>query len=50
VKAANAADVAGVGLPVHRHGLTIVDLLAAELVTADGERLAVDADTPRSPP
>jgi FAD/FMN-containing dehydrogenase len=34
----------GVGFLVRKHGLTIDDLLAAELVTAAGERLHVDAD------
>jgi FAD/FMN-containing dehydrogenase len=35
----------GVGFLVRKHGLTIDDLLAAELVTADGEMLYVDAET-----
>jgi FAD/FMN-containing dehydrogenase len=35
----------GVGYLVRKHGLTIDDLLAAELVTADGQLLRVDADT-----
>jgi FAD/FMN-containing dehydrogenase len=35
----------GVGLLVRKHGLTIDDLLAAEIVTADGEELRVDAET-----
>ncbi|HVD16620.1 MAG TPA: FAD-binding oxidoreductase [Actinomycetota bacterium] len=35
----------GVGYLVRKHGLTIDNLLAAELVTADGELLPVDADT-----
>jgi FAD/FMN-containing dehydrogenase len=34
----------GVGFLVRKHGLTIDDLLAAELVTADGELLYVDAE------
>jgi FAD/FMN-containing dehydrogenase len=34
----------GVGLLVRKHGLTIDDLLAAEVVTADGELLHVDAE------
>ena len=34
----------GVGYLVRKHGLTIDDLLAAEVVTADGELLRVDAD------
>jgi len=33
----------GVGYLVRKHGLTIDDLLAAEIVTADGELLYVDA-------
>ena len=35
----------GVGFLVRKHGLTIDDLLAAEIVTADGELLRVDAET-----
>ncbi|MQA74234.1 MAG: FAD-binding protein [Solirubrobacterales bacterium] len=35
----------GVGFLVRKHGLTIDDLLAAEVVTADGRLLRVDADT-----
>src|SRR6185503_10452401 len=35
----------GVGYLVRKHGLTIDNLLAAEIVTADGELLRVDADT-----
>jgi hypothetical protein len=34
----------GVGYLVRKFGLTIDDLLAAEMVTADGERLHVDAE------
>jgi FAD/FMN-containing dehydrogenase len=34
----------GMGFLVRKHGLTIDDVLAAEVVTADGERLDVDAD------
>ena len=34
----------GVGYLVRKHGLTIDDLLAAEIVTAEGEILQVDAD------
>ncbi|MGW4799315.1 FAD-binding oxidoreductase [Nonomuraea sp. NPDC004297] len=34
----------GIGFLVRRHGLTIDSLLAAEIVTADGEILHVDAD------
>jgi FAD/FMN-containing dehydrogenase len=34
----------GVGYLVRKFGLTIDDLLAAEIVTADGERLLVDAE------
>ena len=35
----------GVGYLVRKHGLTIDDLLAAEVVTADGRVLQVDAET-----
>jgi FAD/FMN-containing dehydrogenase len=35
----------GVGFLVRKHGLTIDNLLAAELVTADGELLSVDAES-----
>ena len=35
----------GIGYLVRKHGLTIDDLLAAELVTADGEVLRVDGET-----
>jgi len=35
----------GVGFLTRKHGLTIDDLLAAEVVTADGELLKADADT-----
>ena len=34
----------GVGYLVRKHGLTIDSLLAAEIVTADGQLLRVDAD------
>jgi FAD/FMN-containing dehydrogenase len=34
----------GIGLLVRKHGLTIDDLLAAEVVTADGRRLLADED------
>jgi FAD/FMN-containing dehydrogenase len=34
----------GMGFLVRKHGLTIDDLLAAEVVTADGRLLAVDAE------
>ena len=34
----------GIGFLVRKHGMTIDDLLAAEIVTAEGERLRVDAD------
>ena len=35
----------GVGFLVRRHGLTIDNLLAADIVTADGQLLRVDAET-----
>ena len=35
----------GVGYLVRKHGLTIDSLLAAEIVTADGELLRIDADS-----
>ena len=35
----------GIGYLVRKHGLTIDDLLAAEVVTADGQLLRVDSDT-----
>jgi FAD/FMN-containing dehydrogenase len=35
----------GLGFLVRKHGLTIDDLLAAEVVTADGELLRVDAES-----
>jgi FAD/FMN-containing dehydrogenase len=35
----------GVGLLVRKHGLTIDDLLAAEVVTADGEIVRADAES-----
>jgi FAD/FMN-containing dehydrogenase len=35
----------GIGYLVRKHGLTIDDLLAAEVVTADGELLYVDTET-----
>ena len=35
----------GVGFLVRKYGLTIDDLLAAEIMTADGELLYVDSDT-----
>ncbi len=35
----------GVGYLVRKHGLTIDDLLAAEVVTADGQLLRTDAET-----
>ncbi len=35
----------GVGYLVRKHGLTIDDLLAADIVTADGEVLSVDDET-----
>jgi FAD/FMN-containing dehydrogenase len=34
----------GIGWLVRKHGLTIDDLLAVEVVTADGERLRVDSE------
>jgi FAD/FMN-containing dehydrogenase len=34
----------GIGFLVRKHGMTIDDLLAAEIVTADGELLHVDAE------
>jgi len=34
----------GVGYLVRKHGLTVDDLLAAEIVTADGQLLLVDAE------
>jgi hypothetical protein len=34
----------GIGFLVRKHGLTVDDLLAAEIVTADGELLRVDAN------
>jgi FAD/FMN-containing dehydrogenase len=37
------ATAGGVGFLVRRHGLTIDDVLGAEVVTADGERLRADA-------
>jgi FAD/FMN-containing dehydrogenase len=37
----------GVGFLVRKHGLTIDDLLAAEVVTADGEHLYADHETHR---
>src|SRR5687768_1044100 len=39
------ANAGGVGFLVRRHGLTIDDVLAAEVVTAGGERLHADART-----
>jgi FAD/FMN-containing dehydrogenase len=39
------ANAGGVGFLVRRHGLTIDDVLAAEVVTADGRRLRTDAHT-----
>ena len=39
------ATAGGAGFLVRRHGLTIDDVLAAEVVTADGERLRADAQT-----
>jgi FAD/FMN-containing dehydrogenase len=35
----------GIGYLVRKHGLTIDDLLAAEIVTADGKVIRADADT-----
>jgi FAD/FMN-containing dehydrogenase len=35
----------GVGYMVRKHGLTIDDLISAEIVTADGKLLRVDAET-----
>jgi FAD/FMN-containing dehydrogenase len=35
----------GIGFLVRKHGMTIDDLLAAELVTADGQLLHTDAET-----
>ena len=35
----------GIGYLVRKHGLTVDDLLAAEVVTADGRLLRADADT-----
>ena len=35
----------GIGFLVRKHGLTIDDLLAADIVTADGELLHADAET-----
>jgi FAD/FMN-containing dehydrogenase len=35
----------GIGYLVRKHGLTIDDLLAADMVTADGQLLRVDADS-----
>jgi FAD/FMN-containing dehydrogenase len=35
----------GIGFLVRKHGLTIDDLLAAEVVTADGQLLRVDAES-----
>jgi FAD binding domain-containing protein/berberine-like enzyme len=35
----------GIGYTVRKHGLTIDDLLAADVVTADGQLLRVDAET-----
>jgi FAD/FMN-containing dehydrogenase len=35
----------GIGFLVRKHGLTIDDLLAAEVVTADGQLIHVDADS-----
>ena len=38
----------GIGYLVRKHGLTIDDLLAAEIVTADGELLHADEDSTRT--
>jgi FAD/FMN-containing dehydrogenase len=38
----------GVGYLVRKHGLTIDSLLAAEIVTADGQLLQVDSDSHRT--
>jgi len=35
----------GVGYLVRKHGITVDDLISAEIVTADGELLRVDAET-----
>ncbi len=35
----------GIGFLVRKHGLTIDDLLAADIVTADGQLLRIDADS-----
>jgi FAD/FMN-containing dehydrogenase len=35
----------GVGFLLRKHGLTIDDLLAAEIVTADGQQIRVDAES-----
>ena len=35
----------GIGFLVRKHGLTIDDLLGAEVVTADGQLLQADQDT-----
>ena len=40
----NGVAVGGIGFLVRKHGLTIDSLLAAEIVTADGRVLHVDAD------
>jgi hypothetical protein len=51
IRAADARDVAGitlgggVGYLVRKHGLTIDDLLAAEIVTADSRLLRTDPET-----